>query len=121
MKSGVALIILAVAMAGCRTKPKPSVPPWGAFPPMQQLPPQPQVNQQLGITFQGPVRHAVIPWAPDLTLVRALVEAEYVGQRDPQSIVIFRGDKAILVEPRQLLSGVKDPPLFPGDIVELRQ
>ena len=120
MKLAVGLLILLVALPGCRTKPKQSVPPWGAFPPVQH-PPPPQINQQLGVTFQGPVRHPVIPWRPDLTLALALVEAEYVGARDPQSIVIFRGDKAILVEPRHLLSGIKDPPLLPADVVELRQ
>jgi len=119
VKLAVAVVILAVAMIGCRSKPKQSVPPWGAFPPMQQ-PPQP-LNQHLGVTVQGPVRNPVIPWRPDLTLARVLIEAEYLGPRDPHSIVIFRGDKAIRVETRHLLSGLKDPPVFPGDTVELRQ
>jgi hypothetical protein len=86
---------------------------------MQPLPPP--VHQQAQVTVQGDVRRRVVPWTPDLTLARALVQAEYLGTRDPQSIVIFRGDKAILLETRQLLSGVKDPPLLPGDIVELRR
>lgn len=111
-------LILAAAIMGCRSKPKPT-PPWGAFPPMRT--PPPQINQHTQVTIQGDVRRHVILWAPDLTLARALVQAEYFGNRDPQSIVIFRGDKAILVETRQLLSGVKDPPLLPGDIVEVRR
>jgi hypothetical protein len=118
MRPALALVLILIAAAGCRSKPKPT-PPWGAFPPMQT--PAPHISQHTQVTIQGDVRHHVILWAPDLTLARALVRAEYFGNRDPQSIVIFRGDKAILVETRQLLSGVKDPPLLPGDIVEVRR
>jgi hypothetical protein len=120
MKTAIAVLLTAFALFGCSSKPKPVPPPWGAIPPTMQTPQLP-VDQRVNVTIQGPVRHPLIIWGPNLTLARALVEAEYLGQRDPHSIVIFRGDKAILVEIKHLLSGIKDPPLLPGDVVELRQ
>jgi|SRR6185436_9702961 len=113
-----AILVVAILASGCSSKPKPrSVP---TFVPVQ-APPPPRIDQRTHVTIQGQVRNPVIPWTQDLTLSQALVMGDYFGERDPQSIVIFRGDKAIFVETRQLLGGVKDPPLLPGDTIELRR
>ena len=123
MKKLLSIIAVGAALAaGCRSKPPEVPPPWTVYPPGQGLPPQRQIHpQQIGVTIQGEVRNPVVLWMDGLTLARALVLADYFGARDPTSIVIYRGDKAILVDTRQLLAGVKDPPLLPGDMIELRR
>ena len=88
-----AILVVAIVATGCSSKPKRSslsgVLP---SPGMPVPPPQPRMDQQrTHVTIQGQVRNPVIPWTPDLTLAQALVLSDYFGERDPKSIVIFRG------------------------------
>jgi hypothetical protein len=69
------------------------------------------------VTFVGPVKHSSIEWFEGLTLIRAILQAEYSSPRDPARIVIRRIAEQIEVDPARLLSG-DDLPLLPGDIVE---
>lgn len=71
------------------------------------------------VTVLGEVRNELVRWTADLTLAKALVEAEYVGRTDPTSIIIQRDGKAIPCDPRMLLTG-QDVPLQPNDVIELR-
>jgi hypothetical protein len=72
------------------------------------------------VTFNGMVKNRLIPWTQELTLVRALVAAEYTGAIDPFTITITREGKEIPVSPRRLLNGNIDPYLEPGDVVTIR-
>ena len=68
----------------------------------------------------GNVRNPSIPWTEDLTLSRALVEADYLGAGDPGQIMVVRnGEAPKMVTAKQLLSGF-DLPLLAGDRVEVR-
>jgi hypothetical protein len=113
-----ALLALAVAPA-CTTKAKARAEAQRAF-----LAGQNQSLQQQSlanaVTVRGPVRHPVIAWTEDLTLARALVAAEYTGLRDPREIFVIRQGVAHPVNLPALLKGQEDPPLAPGDIVEVR-
>jgi len=71
------------------------------------------------VTVQGRVKNPVVPWTEDLTAAKAIVAADYYGLSDPREIIIVRQRKAIRLDPRKLLNG-EDPPLQPGDIMELR-
>ena len=71
------------------------------------------------VTVLGEVRNALVPWAIDLTLAKAVIAADYYGRIDPTAIVIRRDGKEISYEPRMLLSG-QDVPLEPNDVIELR-
>jgi hypothetical protein len=71
------------------------------------------------VTIVGEVRNTVIPWTPELTLVKALVAADYRGATDPKEIIVARQGKATSYDPKQLLSG-DDVPLQPNDVVQLR-
>jgi hypothetical protein len=69
----------------------------------------------------GNVRNPVLPWSDDLTLVKALIAADYLGQGDPGSIVILRtGQAPVRVNAKQLFNGY-DMALEPGDRVEVRR
>ncbi len=72
------------------------------------------------VTFVGPVNNGSVKWRPDLTLAKAIVEAGYNSQTDPQQIMIVRNGQAVPVDPKQLLSGA-DVPLLAGDMVILQQ
>jgi hypothetical protein len=68
----------------------------------------------------GNVRNPRIPWSADLTLARALVQADYQGAGDPGQIVINRnGNPPLYISAKQLLNGY-DLPLLAGDRVEVR-
>lgn len=78
-----------------------------------QSPPPPQV------TVQGPVQNPVIPWTPDLTVAKAIVDANYTGFMTPVFVRVIR--KGQMVEE---LKGVdllhhQDFPLEPGDLIIL--
>lgn len=115
----VLFLLVGLSATACRTKRQ--TPPPGVFYPTPGMTPPGMVPQEQQITIQGEVRNPVVMWTPGLTLARALVEAEYLGARDPQMIYIFRKEQAIRVDPSHLLGGIKDPVLQPGDIVELRR
>jgi hypothetical protein len=68
----------------------------------------------------GNVRQGLIPYTDDLTLAKALVEADYLGQNDPSQFIIRRnGQPPTTISAKQLLSGF-DMPLAAGDRIEVR-
>jgi hypothetical protein len=80
---------------------------------------QNQVRAQ-GATVQinGPVRNPVVPWTQGMTLMKAIVAAEYGGATDPAEILILRHGVATRVEVQKLLGG-QDIPVLPDDVVQL--
>jgi hypothetical protein len=72
------------------------------------------------VTIVGPVNNGSVKWRHDLTLAKAIVEAGYNSQTDPQQIMIVRNGQAVPVDPKQLLSGT-DVPLLAGDMIILQQ
>ncbi len=79
---------------------------------------QPQVPTP-SVTLRGNVRNSSVPWTPELTLAKALVEAEYTGPGDPTEIFLVRGGLARPVDVKQLLGG-QDIPLQAGDLVQVK-
>ena len=68
----------------------------------------------------GNVKTPVIPWTDDLTLVKALILADYQGRGDPGQIVVIRkGQPSIYVSAEQLFNGY-DLPLEAGDRIQIR-
>jgi hypothetical protein len=77
-----------------------------------------QTVQGPSITINGPVNRPVIPWAEDLTLAKAIVEAEYTPPGEPAEVFLVRSGRAFRLDLHQLFSG-RDVPLEPGDIIQL--
>lgn len=113
------LLIGCVALQGCVSKAKAKADAQAAYQAgrrdaLAQLP------QLLGpvVNLVGPVANAYLPWTPEMTLAKAIVDAGYKGVREPAGIVIVRRGQGIRVDPKKLLAG-EDVPLEAGDIVKL--
>lgn len=71
------------------------------------------------VTIIGEVRNPLVPWTAELTLVKAVLAADYYGQSDPTEIVIQRNGQEILYDAKQVLNGT-DVQLQPSDVIQLR-
>lgn len=113
------LLPLLLATSGCTTKSKAKAQARTAFLLGQQ---QALAQQQEVpvITVIGQVRNRTVPWNEELTLNKALIAAEYQRFADPHSIIIIRSGQQYQVNVRQLLRGREDPPLEPGDTIEIQ-
>jgi hypothetical protein len=111
MKKGRWLLIVGAGLicAGCQTT-SPSIGPIAASEP-EFIP--------HSIIVKGNVLYPVLPWTDDLTVTKAIVQAEYVGQRNPITISIMRQGERLFVDPARLMLGIIDPWLEAGDILEL--
>jgi len=111
MKTGLRLVSVAAVLlicAGCQT-PSPNPAPIASEP--EFIP--------HSVIVKGNVRYPVLPWTDDLTVTRAIVQAEYVGFRRPYTISIMRQGERLFVDPARLMLGIIDPWLEAGDILEL--
>jgi hypothetical protein len=85
----------------------------------QQAVKQWQSQRPPEVVVRGPVRNPVIPWVEDLTLAKAIVDADYTGFMNPILIRVIRNGQMIdEMKGIDLLHG-HDAPLEPGDIVEV--
>ena len=106
-------------LCGCTTKAKARAEARAAFlAGQQQGMMRMQQSQNPSVTVQGAVKVPMVPWTEDLTVAKAIVAAEYYGN-DPREIILVRQGVANRIDPKQLLTG-QDPPLQPGDILEVR-
>ena len=71
------------------------------------------------VIVKGDVLHPVLPWTDELTVSKAIVQAEYIGHRNPYTISIMRQGERLFVDPARLMLGIIDPWLEAGDILEL--
>jgi hypothetical protein len=85
----------------------------------QQAAKQLQSQQPPEVVVRGAVRNPVVPWEEDLTLIKAIVTAEYTGFMNPILVRVIRNGQMIEeMKGSDLLHG-KDMPLQPGDIVDI--
>jgi hypothetical protein len=79
-------------------------------------------GQRTGIRVVGNVRNPEIEWTNEMSLMEALVAAEYTGTRDPREIVLIRKGETepIRIDMKAFLNG-EDVLLQPGDTIEIRQ
>ena len=114
------LLPSVLATAGCASSSKAKVREQEAFlRGQQQAIAAQQQAQQPAVWFHGLIRHPRVPWTENMTLAQALVAAEYTGTLDPASIKVIRQGQTYRIDPKRLLRGLEDPPLEPGDIVEI--
>jgi len=112
MKTGLWLLILSAVLlicTGCETT-SPSPSPASVSEP-EFIP--------HSVIVKGNVLHPVLPWTEDMTVTRAIVQADYVGLRNPYTISIMRQGERLFVDPARLMLGIIDPWLEAGDILEL--
>ena len=116
-------LLLVLVLAGCTTKSKALAQSRGSFIAGQQQGFAQAQAQAQGktVTILGDVRNRTVDWVEELKLTQAIVTAEYLHARDPRSITITRQGRKYEVSPKRLVSGLEDPYLEPGDVVELHQ
>ena len=73
------------------------------------------------VTILGNVQNHLIPWSEELTLTHAIDAAHYLGRGDPTAIIVVRRGQPFPVNLRRLLNGLENPPLEPGDVVDIRR
>jgi hypothetical protein len=112
-------LLIGIAVTGCVSKSKSNAKARAAFFAGQQQGAATQNNSN-SVWVVGNVRTPIVPWTEDLTLAKALIEADYLGAGDPSQVVLLRtGQPAVYVNARQLLTGF-DLPVLAGDRIEIR-
>lgn len=112
MKTGLLTsLALATLLSGCVSDKN--------TPPRIVAAPTSDTTAPRSVIVKGSVRYNVVPWTEDLTVAKAIVIADYIGPRDPTSIVIRRNGDRFFVSTSRLMLGLIDPWLEAGDILEL--
>jgi hypothetical protein len=109
-------------LCGCVSKHKAQMEARQAYMVGQQQAMAQQANQPqttiLAVSVSGKVTNHIILWSEDLTLAKAIVEANYIGLFNPKLIRVTRPGETIDVDPNDLLKG-KDVPLQVGDAIQI--
>ena len=113
-----ALLIVAATAGGCVSKSKSQLRSYQAYMAGQRE--AGGGTQARVVNIIGNVKNHMVNWSEDLTLTKALVAAEYQGMRDPRQIWVKRGAERYPINIKAMLAGNDDPPLEPGDIIELQ-
>jgi hypothetical protein len=113
-------ILLLFVFAGCVSKNEADMQARNAYLAGQaQAAKQWQAQQPPQVVVRGPVRNPVVPWVEDLTLAKAIVDADYTGFMNPILVRVIRNGQ-IVEELRGIdLLHRQDFPLQAGDIVDI--
>ena len=114
-------LLLLIGITGCTTKSKAKADARAAYIAGQQQAISNMQPRPPTVSVFGEVRNQTVNWTEDLTLSKAIVSAEYLGKREPRAILIIRNNQTMYIDPKLLIKGNLDPPLEPGDVVELRR
>ena len=108
-----------LGLAGCVTKAKARAEARAAYIAGQQEAMQMQQRQGASgdVRLIGQVQIPTLPWVSGLTLMKALVTAEYTGP-DPTQIIVIHNGVPSVVDVKKLLAG-EDVPLQAGDVVRI--
>jgi hypothetical protein len=112
-------VLLAVVVTGCVTKSAAKAQAQQAYVAGQRQALEHALQSKNSVTILGPVRNQQVPWTEGLTLIKALVAAEFYSKNNPTEILVVRQGRAIPVDVNQLLAG-QDVPLQAGDLVNVR-
>lgn len=112
-------LLAGLFLAGCTTRAKSDAQAPAAFLAGQR---QAMAAQAQGPSVQviGNVKNHLVTWTEELTLAKAIVEADYQDLINPRQIIVTHSDgQVVYVDPKKLLRG-QDMPLESGDRVEIR-
>jgi hypothetical protein len=114
-----AVLLLSALFTGCVSRSKSQLRQYQAYMAGQH---EAKATQQTpAVTFVGDVKNHSVTWAEDLTLAKGLLAAEYQALWDPHLILITRRGEIYKVNVKAFLGGGEDPPLEPGDVIEVRR
>jgi len=114
------LSLLVLLLAGCVSKKEAEMQARQAYlAGQQQAAKEWQSKRPPEVVVHGPVRNSVVPWVEDLTLAKAIVDADYTGFMNPVLVRVIRNGEMVEEMKGIDLLHHQDFPLQPGDIVEL--
>jgi hypothetical protein len=121
LRTALCASLLALGLYGCESKGKRQAELRAAHMAGQmQAMARAQQAREPSVIIVGAVRNPQLAWNEELTVAKAIVEAEYYGLHDPTAIVVLRAGKEIRINPKRLLAG-EDMALEAGDTLEIRQ
>ena len=119
MRFSFAILLIALAAAGCTTRSGSRAQAQIAFLAGQNQALQQQLAAQFrGVTVIGAVQNPQVPWVAGLTLAQAVATANYLDSKEPKQIIITRQGDSATLDAKVLFSG-PDIPVEAGDVVEL--
>ena len=106
-----AILLLALAVAGCTTKSTARLKAQNAFLAGQNAALQQQLARRNARRSRllGRCKIPRVPWVAGLTLAQAIATANYLGPHEPKQIIITRGGESATMEPKVLLNGTDIP------------
>jgi hypothetical protein len=112
------LSILLSFTSGCETKTRARLEARQAYvegqqQALEQSRPKPPI-----VTVTGPVHNHILPWTEELTLIKAILAADYTGYLDPRLFRVIRDGQTTNIKPSALLNG-QDMPLQAGDTIQV--
>jgi len=113
-------MLIVLVLTGCETKKEAQRQAREAYQAGQtQAAKQWQQQRPPEVVVRGPVRNHTVPWSEDLTLAKAIVDADYTGTMNPVLVRVIRNGQMV-----EELRGVdllhrQDFPLEEGDIVDI--
>jgi hypothetical protein len=120
MRFWFAILMIALAAAGCTTKSSSRSDAQVSFLAGQNMIMQRQLAAQFnGVTVIGAVQNQQVPWVEGLTLAQAVATANYIGQDEPKQIIITHQGESATLDANVLFGGTPIP-VEPGDVIELR-
>lgn len=117
-------MLLALSLAGCVSRSRARLQAHNAYlmgqnQALLQAQQQQQQAQVPSVTVLGPVKNEKVPWTADLTLIRAIVAADYIDRQNPKTVTVTRNGETVAINPFRLWQGLDDIPLEAGDVVKL--
>ena len=77
-------------------------------------------EEHTSIRVVGHVKNHEFEWTDGMSLMQALIKADWTAMRDPKEIIIIRTREPYPVDMKAFMNG-QDVQLEPGDTIELRQ
>ena len=119
MKLFAAVLILALAAAGCVSKSTEIARARAAYLAGQSAAAR-DAETQTNIIVLGDVQNHQVPWTDGMTLARAIVAANYGGLHAPHQIILQRQGQQAEIDPKALLRG-GTVQLEPGDVIIVQE
>lgn len=116
----VVYLCVAILITGCISKSKSDLLVREAYLAGQKQALDKKQNQSQVVIVRGDVKNEIVPWTEDMTVAKAILQAEYLGLADPKRIIVVHNDVGTEIKPSDLFRG-KDVPLEPGDMVVLKK
>jgi len=115
------LLLLALMASGCTTKSNARIEARAAYNAGRAAAYQQMLEEEhTSIRVVGKVKNPEFEWKEGMSLMEALIKADWTGMQNPKGIIIIRKHGPITVDMKAFLNG-DDVLLEAGDTIELHE